>query len=121
MTWFFAVLAVLALGAIAMVASGYGAPMAPAYDDRPDVTVPADGDVTGDDLRRIRFTTAVRGYRMAEVDALLDRLAGQLEEAERRAGTGTDASADAGTGTGGDTGGDTDADTGPDDGPDQRN
>nr|WP_281363375.1 DivIVA domain-containing protein [Nocardioides perillae] len=30
------------------------------------------------DLRRVRFPLAVRGYRMAEVDALLDRLADQL-------------------------------------------
>jgi DivIVA domain-containing protein len=32
-----------------------------------------------DDLRRVRFTTAFRGYRMAEVDALLDRLSAELE------------------------------------------
>jgi DivIVA domain-containing protein len=86
MTWFFAILVVLALGAIAVVASGWGAPLAPAYDDRPDVLVPADDDLVSDDLRRVRFTTVLRGYRMSEVDALLDRLATQLEEAERRAG-----------------------------------
>ena len=84
MTWFFAILIVLALGGIALVASGYGAPLASAYDDRPDVLVPAGDDLTGDDLRRVRFGTVVRGYRMSEVDALLARLAAQLEEAERR-------------------------------------
>ena len=86
MTWFFAILIVLALGGIALVASGYGTPLASAYDDRPDVLVPAGDDLTGDDLRRVRFDTVVRGYRMSEVDALLARLAAQLEEAERRDG-----------------------------------
>lgn len=83
MTWFFAILIVLALGAIAAVAAGRGAPLAEAYDDRPDATVPAAGPLGADDLRRVRFTIALRGYRMSEVDALLDRLA-----AEREQGTG---------------------------------
>ncbi len=77
--WFFAVLIVLALGGIAMVAAGRGAPLAEVYDDRPDPGVPADGPLRADDLRRVRFSLAVRGYRMSEVDALLDRLATQLE------------------------------------------
>ena len=62
-----------------MVASGFGAPLARAYDDRPDAVVPADRPVTGADLRALRFNTAVRGYRASEVDALLDRLATQLD------------------------------------------
>jgi DivIVA domain-containing protein len=82
--WFFAVLIVLALGGIAIVAAGRGAPMEPAYDDAPDSLVPADGPVTADDLRRIRFPLAFRGYRMAEVDALLERLAEEREAEEVR-------------------------------------
>jgi DivIVA domain-containing protein len=39
--------------------------------------------VTADDLRRIRFPLAFRGYRMAEVDALLERLAEEREAADR--------------------------------------
>ncbi len=81
--WFFAVLIVLALGGIAMVAAGRGAPLAEVYDDRPDPGVPADGPLRADDLRRVRFSLAVRGYRMSEVDALLDRLATQLESSDR--------------------------------------
>ena len=54
--------------------------MAPAYDDAPDTLVPADGPITADDLRRIRFPIAFRGYRMAEVDALLSRLAEEREQ-----------------------------------------
>ena len=81
MMWFFAILVVLALGGIALVAAGRGAPLAEVYDDRPDATVPADGPVQPQDLRRVRFSLALRGYRMSEVDALLDRLATQLEAA----------------------------------------
>lgn len=79
MIWFLAVLIVLAIGAVVVVASGRGAPLAEAYDDRPDAVVPADRPLTGDDLRAVRLSTAVRGYRASEVDALLDRLAAQLD------------------------------------------
>ena len=84
MTWVLAILIVLALGGVAVVAAGKGAPMAEAYDDRPDALVPADRPLAGADLRRVRFSLALRGYRMSEVDALLDRLAGQLEAAPDR-------------------------------------
>jgi len=84
MMWFFAILIVLALGGVAVVAAGRGQPLSPAYDDAPDSLVPSDGPVTADDLRRIRFPLAFRGYRMAEVDALLERLAEEREEADRR-------------------------------------
>lgn len=83
MTWVLAILIVLALGGVAVVAAGRGGPMAPAWDDRPDATVPAEGPLSADDLRRVRFSLAFRGYRMSEVDALLDRLASVSEEAER--------------------------------------
>lgn len=82
MMWLFAILIVLALGAVAVVAAGRGTPMSPAYDDAPDSLVPRDGPITADDLRRIRFPLAFRGYRMAEVDALLDRLAEERERVE---------------------------------------
>ena len=77
--WFFAILVVLVLGAIAVVASGRGTPLAPVFDDRPDALVPAEGEISADDLRRVRFSLAFRGYRMSEVDALLDRLAAEKE------------------------------------------
>jgi len=80
MTWFFAVLIVLAMGGVAVVASGRGASLGPSYDDRPDVRLPAQGPVTGEHLRAIRFNTALRGYRASEVDALLERLAAQLDD-----------------------------------------
>lgn len=88
MTWLFAVLAVVVMGVVALVATGRGGSMSEVFDDRPDARVPADGPLTAADLHRVRFTTAFRGYRAAEVDALLDRLATELEvrAAERHAG-----------------------------------
>lgn len=86
MTWFFAVLVVLLMGACAVVAAGLGGSMSETYDDRPDARVQAEGPLTAEDLRRARFTTAFRGYRMSEVDTLLARLADELDVArEERA------------------------------------
>jgi DivIVA domain-containing protein len=34
--------------------------------------------VSGDDVRQVRFGVALRGYRMSEVDQLLDRLASEI-------------------------------------------
>ncbi|WP_246081959.1 DivIVA domain-containing protein [Nocardioides litoris] len=79
MTWFLAVVVVLLMGGIALVAAGFGQPMVEEHDDRPDALVPAEGPLAADDLRRVRFSLGFRGYRMSEVDALLSRLAAQLE------------------------------------------
>ena len=78
MTWFFAFLIVAVMGVVAVVASGRGGSMAETYDDRPDSRVQADGPLTAADLRAVRFSTAFRGYRMSEVDSLLDRLAAEM-------------------------------------------
>ena len=101
MMWFFAVLVVLVMGGVAMVASGRGGSMPPAYDDRPDLALPDDRPVAADDLRRVRFPLAFRGYRMSEVDALLARLASELEERHEdrpgdEPGPGPDSSASSG-------------------------
>ncbi|MFD1246923.1 DivIVA domain-containing protein [Nocardioides ginsengisoli] len=83
--WVFAVLIVLAMGGVAMLAAGHGEPMSPAYDDRPDAVLPTDRPIAGGDLRTVRFSLALRGYRMSEVDALLQRLAHELEQREQAA------------------------------------
>jgi DivIVA domain-containing protein len=81
MTWFFAFLVVAVMGVVAVVASGRGGSMAETFDDRPDSRVQADGPLTAADLRSVRFSTAFRGYRMSEVDSLLDRLAAEMAPA----------------------------------------
>ena len=80
MMWLFAILVVLAMGGVAIVASGRGGSMAPAYDDRPDLALPDDRAIGAQDLRTVRFPLALRGYRMSDVDALLARLATELED-----------------------------------------
>lgn len=90
MMWLFAVLVVLVMGGVAMVASGRGGSMAPAYDDRPDLALPDDRPLEARDLRTVRFPLALRGYRMSDVDALLRRLATELEDARPAADTDPD-------------------------------
>ena len=78
MMWFFAILIVLVMGGVAAMAAGRGAPMSTAYDDRPDALVPKSGALGSEHVRRVRFSLAFRGYRMSEVDALMDRLTDEL-------------------------------------------
>jgi DivIVA domain-containing protein len=82
MMWFFAFVIVGLLGVVAVVATGRGGSIGEVYDDRPDSRVQAEGPLTSQDLAQVRFTTAFRGYRMSEVDSLLDRLTAELESRE---------------------------------------
>ena len=79
MTWLFALVVVAVIAVVAVVATGRGGALSEAYDDRRDVRVQADGPLTAEDLAGVRFTTAFRGYRTSEVDALLDRLVSELQ------------------------------------------
>jgi DivIVA domain-containing protein len=87
--WFWVVVLVLVIGAVAVLAAGRDDSMSEAYEDRPDRTIPAGHALTSDDLQRVRFSSALRGYRMDEVDALIDRVAADLvaREADERAAT----------------------------------
>ncbi len=79
MTWFLAILVVLAMGGVAALAAGHGAPLRDADRDLPPSGISDQGPVGAEDLRRVRFPLAFRGYRMADVDHLLDRLAAERE------------------------------------------
>ena len=63
---------------LAAVVFGRGEELGPLAPDATPTRLPAHG-VAGDDLRALRFPQAVRGYRMAEVDWVLDRLAEELD------------------------------------------
>lgn len=82
--WFFALIVVVLIGAVAVVASGRWGAMSTAYDDRPDMSVPARQALTSDDLETARFGVGLRGYRMDEVDTLLERVAREVAERDRR-------------------------------------
>ena len=68
----------LFLGASLLLGRGETQPPAPL--DRSPVELPDDRPVTADDVRALRISVTVRGYRMTEVDWLLDQFALTLEE-----------------------------------------
>lgn len=68
----------LFLGAALLL--GRGETQAPAELDRSPVELPDDRPVSGDDVRALRVSVTARGYRMTEVDWLLDQLAQTLDE-----------------------------------------
>lgn len=74
-------MAVAVLAGIAAVAAGRGDPLSPSPRDEPDVLA-VEGVLRAEDLERVRLPVGWRGYRMREVDALLDRLADRLRELE---------------------------------------
>ncbi len=68
----------------ALVATRDGELLVDVPPDRADLDLPLGAPVTADDLEAVRFGMALRGYRMAEVDALLDRLSGELRDRDAR-------------------------------------
>ena len=71
------------IGGVVFVAAvflfGRGERMAPLPPRTSPAQLPS-GDITGDDVRKVRFALAARGYRMSDVDWTLDRLSTQLDE-----------------------------------------
>jgi DivIVA domain-containing protein len=81
----FLVLVLLAvLGGIAVVASGRGDSLETEAPDRSPYGALGDGEIERGDVDRLRFSLAFRGYRMDEVDGVLDRLAGELASRDAR-------------------------------------
>ncbi len=64
----------------ASVLMGRGETQPPAELDRSPVELPDDRPVTGDDVRGLSISVAARGYRMTEVDWLLEQFADALDE-----------------------------------------
>ena len=55
-----------------------GEQIAPPVRDEPVWTLPADRSITAADIEQLRLPVALRGYRFAETDDLLDRLVVEL-------------------------------------------
>jgi DivIVA domain-containing protein len=68
---------------IAWLATGRGGGVGDTYPDRPDVALPDDRPLVKNDIDGARFTVGWRGYRMDEVDAVLDRLAAEIDYRDR--------------------------------------
>jgi DivIVA domain-containing protein len=84
MFWFQLVVVVALLAAVGWLAVGGGGHMSEPEPDRPDLALPGDRFIGARDLDRVRFSVGVRGYRMDEVDDVLDRLAREVEVREQR-------------------------------------
>jgi DivIVA domain-containing protein len=82
--FFVFVIGVLVVGGLlfllASVLLGRGETQPPAELDRSPLELPDDRPVLGDDVRALRMSVAFRGYRMTEVDWLLDQFAQVLDE-----------------------------------------
>jgi DivIVA domain-containing protein len=78
------VLGILVVGGLLFLGAswllGRGETQPPADLDRSPVELPDDRPVTADDVRALQISVALRGYRMTEVDWLIDQFARTLEE-----------------------------------------
>ncbi|MFT4110572.1 DivIVA domain-containing protein [Propionicimonas sp.] len=82
MEWVLWMIAVAILGMAAVAASGQLGEMPSTVTDTPRPHIPA-GELTGDELRGLRFGVVTRGYSMQQVDELLELLARQLDTDQR--------------------------------------
>ncbi|MBC8091008.1 MAG: DivIVA domain-containing protein [Pseudonocardia sp.] len=72
------VLVAAAFFGVAALVFGRGEELAPLAPDATPTRLPS-GEVGGEHVRALRIPQAVRGYRMTEVDWVLDRLATELD------------------------------------------
>ncbi|MGI8435216.1 MAG: DivIVA domain-containing protein [Nocardioidaceae bacterium] len=84
MIWVWVLVIIVVVGVVVVVAVGRDEALVEVYDDRPDTTIPVGRFLTAEDLRDVRLNTAVRGYRMDEVDSLLRRLQNDLRAREQQ-------------------------------------
>jgi DivIVA domain-containing protein len=72
------------IGGIAVVAAGRGGALPDPDPDRATTGTLADDEVDRAHVDGLRFTLALRGYRMDEVDQVLDRLVDELDRRGER-------------------------------------
>ena len=78
MVWLIVGLAIVVIGIAWIAGQRRLGGMPPLVEDRPGLDLP-DADLTSEDLRHVRLAVTTRGYSMQQVDALLERLANQLD------------------------------------------
>lgn len=86
MFWFLLIALVVVVAAVtlAVVGGGERAVLPEAEPDRVADALPESRPVVRADIDALRLPLAPRGYRMAEVDDVLDRLAAELAERDAR-------------------------------------
>ncbi|WP_316526460.1 DivIVA domain-containing protein [Kitasatospora brasiliensis] len=84
MFWVIVVAMAVVVGGAALVALGGGGSMPEAAPDRLSARLPQDRPLGKADVDELRLPMAVRGYRMDEVDDVLDRLGAELAYRDAR-------------------------------------
>ncbi|MGN6474664.1 MAG: DivIVA domain-containing protein [Mycobacteriales bacterium] len=79
------VVGIAVLIGVAVLLGLVDSPMSTEPVDRLDPGLPTDRQLTSQDVGGLRFRVGLRGYRMDDVDAALDRLRDALHESEQRA------------------------------------
>lgn len=82
--WFMLIALVAVVAAVALAVLGDGGALKDSDPDRIDDRLPADRPVIRGDIDAVRLPVAVRGYRMLDVDEVLDRLGAELAERDAR-------------------------------------
>lgn len=78
MTVLFVLVGIAVVLAVGLLSVGRLGELPPAPPDRTPDRIPAEGPLEGADLDAVRFDVGFRGYRMDEVDRVLDRVAADL-------------------------------------------
>lgn len=76
--------AIAVIAAVALLAVGRLGELPEVEPDRAPLALPEDRPLGRDDVDAVRFAVGVRGYRMDEVDEVLDRLAAEVDQRDAR-------------------------------------
>lgn len=87
MTLVFMLAAIVVITVIALLAVGKLGELPDLHPDRAPLALPDDRELTKSDVDSVRFNVAARGYRMEEVDEILDRLSAEVSERDARIAT----------------------------------
>jgi DivIVA domain-containing protein len=82
--WFMLVALVAVVAAVALAVLGDGGVLRDAPPDRLVDPLPLDRPLSRADVDEVRLPVAVRGYRMREVDDVLDRLSAEIAQRDAR-------------------------------------
>jgi hypothetical protein len=82
--WFMLIALVVVVAAVALAVLGDGGALHDVEPDRLADRLPDNRPVSRRDLDRLRLPVTVRGYRMTDVDDILDRLGAELTERDAR-------------------------------------
>ena len=84
MTFVFILAAIVVITVIALLAVGKLGELPDTTSDRAPLALPDDRVLTNTDVDSVRFNVGARGYRMDEVDVVLDRISAEVSERDAR-------------------------------------